>query len=212
MNKVLLIFALAIGLIASSCGEKYEDLKNAAEAIKNAPQAAEDMTKSMDIAEKKRNERRAKGDTLAMHFAELQKYLPESLPGLKSQEPNGQTTNVTGFSMSSVERDYTDDATGRRVKITLMDYNEAYALYAGVAYWAALGLSTETSDGFQKSFKSDIADVSGMEEFSKSNKSAKINYAIGYRFILTIEESEAKGIDFIKDAASKIDLRKLAGL
>ena len=212
--KNLFVFVIVISfLFLASCGEKYDEIKNAAEAIKNAPEAMEDMSKSIDNAEKRRNDRRAKGDTLALHFSELGKYLPESLPGLKSEEPNGQTTSLTGFSMSTMEREYVaEDASGRRVRITLMDYNESYEMFAGVAYWATLGLSTETSDGFQRSFKSDIADVAGFEEYSKNSKTAKLNYAIGYRFLLTIEEDEATGIDFIKDVAKKIDLKKLSGM
>ncbi len=212
MYKYISIFLLFSTIFFISCGEKYEELKNVAEVIKNAPEAVDDMTKSIDNADKKREERRKKGDTLALHFSELQKFLPESLSGFKSEEPSGQTTNITGFSMSQVERTYVDEANDRHIHITLMDYNEAYALFAGVAYWGALGLSQETSDGFQKSFKSDIVDVTGLEEYSKSGKSAKINYAIGYRFILTIEDNNATGTEFIKDIANKMDLKKLANL
>ena len=211
-NLFLYLVAVSVILIVS-CGEKYEELKNAAEVIKNAPEAAEEMSKSVDLAEKKREERRAKGDTLALHFSELQKYLPESLSGLKSEEPNGQTTNVTGFSMSTIERDYVaENGSNRSVKIVLMDYNESYAMFAGVTYWTALGMSTETNDGFTKSVKSDITDVAGFEEYSKSARTAKISYAVGYRFLLTIEENEATGTDYIKDIAKKIDLKKLASL
>ncbi|MBX3042648.1 MAG: hypothetical protein KIT33_00990 [Candidatus Kapabacteria bacterium] len=212
MKSLLVLLLTASIIILMSCGEKFDELKNVAEVIKNAPEAAEEMSKSIDMSEKRREERVRKGDTLALHFSELQKYLPESLDGFTSDEPNGQSTNITGFSMSTVERTYRNDETGRTIRINLMDYNESYAMFAGVAYWASLGLSTETSDGFQKTVKTDIDHVSGFEEFSKSRKNAKLSYAIGYRFMLTIEDNQADNIDYIKKIADKIDIKKLANM
>jgi hypothetical protein len=211
MKKLFSLIILTAAFFSFSCGEKFDEIKNAAEVIKNAPQAAEDLSKAVDLSEKKMEERKAKGDTLALHFTELQKYLPESISGFKAGEPEGQTTSAGEFSMSSIERTYeSEDNSGRNIKITLLDYNESYAMFAGVAYWATLGISTETNDGFQKSFKTDNNLIAGYEEYSKSSKSAKINYAIGYRFLLTIEEYQASGTDVIKDVAKKINLNKLA--
>lgn len=211
-NLFLLLIAISLlGMI--SCGEKYDELKNVAEVIKNAPAAAEKIGESVDLAEKKREERRKRGDTLALHFDVLMKYLPESLPGFVAGEPNGQRTNITGFSMSTAEREFTtDDGTGRRVRITLMDYNESYAMFGGVAYWANLGISTETSDGFQRSVKTNNDNIAGFEEFSKKNKFAKVSFAIGYRFLLNIEENEATSIDFIKGIADNMKLKELSNL
>ncbi len=213
MKNLIATLLVASFVLFISCGEKFDELKNAAEVIKNAPEAIEKMSESVDLGQKKLDERRAKGDTLALHFNVLTEYIPKSIPGFKAGEPNGQTTNAAGFSMSSVECDYTaEDGSGRKVKITLMDYNESYAMFSGVAYWMNLGLSTETSDGFQRSFKSDNKDIAGFEEYSKKSKNAKLTYAIGYRFLLNIEENEATSIDYIKSVAQKIDMNKLSKL
>lgn len=210
LNLVLVALAL-LGFI--SCGEKYDELKNAAEVIKNAPQATEEMSKSVDLAEKKRNERRAKGDTLAIHFSELQKFLPTEVNGAKAEEPKGQTTSMSGFSMSTAERTYTYlDNSSHYLKISLLDYNESYAMYAGVTYWASLGLSNETADGFTKTFKTDNSEIAGIEEYSKGSKTAKISYAIGYRFLMTIEEFGASNTDNVKNVAKTIDIKKLSAL
>lgn len=211
MKRFFVLFFVAISISLISCGEKFDELKNAAEVIKNAPDAIEEMGEQVNLAEKRREERVAKGDTLALHFSELQKYLPESLPGLNAQEPNGQSTNITGFSMSTVEREYTaDDESGRRVRISLVDYNESYEMFTGVAYWASLNLSTETSDGFSRTIQTSNKGISGFEEYSKSSQSAKIYYALGYRFLLMVEENGAKDFDFVKDVIKKIDMEKLA--
>lgn len=211
MKNLLTLIFVASFLLIVSCGEKFEEIKNAAEVIKNAPEAVENFNESVDLAQKKLDERRAKGDTLALHFNVLTEYLPKSLPGFKAEKPNGQTTNITGFSMSSVEGVFNaENGSGRRVNITLMDYNESYAMFSGVAYWMNMGLSTETSDGFQRSVKTSNPDIAGFEEYSQNSKNAKIIYAIGYRFLLTIEENEATGIDFVKSVAEKIDMNKLS--
>lgn len=204
---------ILLAVFTISCGEKFEEIKNVAQAVKNAPEAAENISKSMEKAEKRVAERRAKGDTLAMHFTELQKFLPNSISGFKAEEPEGQTTNVTGFSMTTAERNFTaEDGSGRNIKVALIDYNEAYAMFAGVAYWASLGLSTENSDGYQRTIKQDNEFVAGFEEYSKSGKNAKLSYAIGERFILTIEESNASSGDFVKQVAKLIDIKKLSAL
>lgn len=206
------ILLLAVLLLAS-CGEKADELRNAAEVIRNAPEAMEEMGKSIDESEKRLKERKAKGDTTALHFNELAKFLPESIPGYSGGEPKGQSTNLTGFSMSTVEQEFVSESNQNKlIKIVLMDYNEAYAMYAGVAYWATLGLSSETSDGFQKSFKYKYDNVAAMEEYSKSSKSAKVYFAIGYRFILSLEENDADGTDNLKNIAEKIAIEELSKL
>jgi hypothetical protein len=213
--KYFVLAIMTLGLILSSCGEKAKEMKEVAEAIQKAPEAAKKMEQANNEGTKRYEERRAKGDTLAMHFNELMKFLPQNVDGYKAEDPSGSTTNSMGFSLSQVERRFTKpgaDGSESYIHITLVDYNAGYAFYSGLTYWAAMDISTETTEGFQKTFKPGIEYSVGFEEFTKSSKTAKVTYSLGYRFLLTMDANNQGNTDLLKDIAKRMDLKKLASL
>ena len=213
--KYVVLAILTYGIIFTSCGEKTKELKQVAEAVQKAPDVAQKMEQANNESAKRLEQRKAKGDTLAMHFNELMKYLPQNVDGYKAEEPTGSTTNSMGFSLSQVERKFTksgSDGNGSYINITIMDYNQGYAFYSGLTYWAAMEMSNENTEGFQKTFKPGFEYSAGFEEYSKSNKTAKVTYGLGYRFLLTMEANNQSNTDFLKGIAMKMDLKKLSSL
>ncbi|HEY8402419.1 MAG TPA: hypothetical protein VIK89_14220 [Cytophagaceae bacterium] len=208
MKKQSYLLLTALSFLIISCGEKAREVKNAYELISNAPAMAENLEKSISAAEKKREERRAKGDTLAMPYQELQKYLP-SISGYEIDgEAKGSTTNMPGMSFSSIEQIYRKD--DNRVKVSLIDYNAAYTMYtAATAIWST-GMSFE--DNSQKANSVTIDGLSGWEVFKKNEKSAELILGVGDRFLLTITADGQENTDFVKSIAKDMELESLAKL
>jgi hypothetical protein len=215
MKKYFVLAVISLGILLSACGGKVQEMKEVAEAIQKAPEAAQKMEQANNEGQKRYEQRRAKGDTLAIHFNELMKYLPQNVDGYKAEEPTGSTTNSMGFSLSQVERKFTKPGTDGNesyIHLTIVDYNAGYAFYAGLTYWAAMDIQQETTEGYQKTFKPGIEYSVAYEEYTKSNKTAKVTYSLGYRFLLTMEANNQSNTDLLKDIAKRMDLKKLASL
>ena len=217
MKKIFIILSASIfsfGL--ASCGggkgekteeEKIDKPSNPFEALANM---GNEMKKGNDASQEKIKERRAKGDTVAMPYADLMKYLPESIDGYKREEPDGATINMPGASYSSAEVVFKND-NGDRVKVQLLDYNAAYQMYSSITALWAMGMSVDTPEKKANGIKFE-GDIGGWEEFGKKNKKAQITLGIGYRFWLQIEADNQEDTEFIKSIAKKMDLPKLSSL
>jgi len=214
MKKILiLVFPFAIAIGFSSCmGGKPKDepipTTNPLEALSNMEK---NVVSGNDAAQAKMKARKAKGDTLAMPYADLEKYLPASVDGYKiDEQPTGTSMNMTGMSYSSAEENFKNDK-GDHVKITLIDYNAAYGMYSGVTAMWASGLSIDSPDEKAGGVKFD-GDVAGWEDYHKKTKEADVTLGIGYRFYLTIEADNQDNTDFAKSVAKSIDMSKLSSL
>ncbi len=213
--KKYIVLIVTIGLFVASCGEKFDELKQAAEVIQKAPEIADNIQQDAARAEKRLEERRAKGDTLALHFSELMKYLPTSIEGYTAEEPTGSTTNTGEYSVTNVYAGfYKENAVGERssIRVQIYDYNQGYAGFAFVTMWASMGMSVESTDGWQKTFDTGIEDVFAYEDYRHDGQRTELFYAIGYRFYMTIAVDNVEGTDFARSIAKKVDIKKLASL
>ncbi len=212
--KKLIYQSIVIAFVLSgiSCGGnsnemKEEKPKNTVEAI---TQIGEQMKKGSSDANTKMKERKAKGDTLAMNYKELQKYLPLSIDGYKTGEPNGTSINMQGMSYSSAEATFKKD-NGDHIKVTIIDYNAAYGIYtAATAMWA-IGMNVETPEEKVSGIKMDN-EIGGWETFKKKRKDATVTLGVGYRFWVNIEANNQESTDFIKSVAKSMRLDDLAKL
>ena len=145
------------------------------------------MQKANEANQARREERRKRGDTLAMPYQDLQKYLPESISGYTSQEPTGSSMNMTGMSYSTAARRYTKTgANGEEsVEVTIMDYNASADLYAGLTSIWGTNFSMEDQNGYSRSFDAGVKDVAGWEHYDKQGKNSEVTNAVGGRFILS---------------------------
>jgi len=214
MKKLIYItlpFALMFSL--PSCGGKSEEVteeqvekpSNPLEALENL---AEDAKEGQDAADKKIAERKATGDTLAMHYEELIKYLPGEIAYYNRGEPNGTSMNQPGVSFSSADVRYTNDQ-DEEIHITIIDYNQAYGMYtAATALWA-MGMSVDTPEEKTQGVKFE-GEISGWEEFNKKTGRTVLTLGVGYRFWVRIEADGQKDTENVKAIAKKIDLKKLS--
>ena len=211
--------ALVIGLalVFSGCGgcDKLNEIQQAAENIQELGKAAEHAEEATNLAQQRREERRKRGDTLAMPYQDLQKYLPADIGGYTANEPKGTTMNMTGMSYSSASREYSkaNEATGESSSITveLLDYNSAADLYTGFTMLWGANFSMEDETKFTRTFDTGISDVVGWEEYMKQEKDATVTYAIGGRFILSVKANgNQSGTDFAKSVAKSMQLSELA--
>lgn len=204
-----------IALSLTACGSKTEEPKevetpkpdNPIEALNNM---ANETQNAQQEAEKKLAERRAKGDTLAMPYAELMKYLPQSLDGYKRGEPDGASMNMPGTSYSSADVTFTNDK-GEDVKVTIIDYNQAYALYTGATAMWAMGMSIDTPDEKAQGVKFEN-NIAGWEQFRKKSGDATVTLGVGYRFWVQVEADNQKDTEWVKSVAKMVDLNKLASM
>lgn len=219
MKKFIFLVSISTGvaLLVSCAGESSQEKAEEKEKkeLKNNPFAAlaemgKQMKEGAEASQAKIQERKSRGDTLAINYKELQKYLPSSIEGYKAGSPGGGTLNMTGLSYSSAEIEFTKD-NGENVRITLLDYNAAYNLYSMATSAWAMGMSIETDEEKANGMKlSD--DITGWETLDKKGKKASVVLGIGYRFLLTVEASSQNNTDFVKSVASSMkldDLKKM---
>lgn len=209
-RTVHLILFGAMAMAVASCNF-VSKAKEAADGVKTAAQAAENISKSSEAISKKVEERRAKGDTLAMPYKELAAFMPSGVSGYEpAHDPAGQTMNMQGFSYSSYEQEYKKGEEST-VKIQLIDYNAAAALLSMSTMALATGIEMENESQITKSWNPGIDDVKGYEEYGKQSKDAKVILSVADRFFVQVSATNQPGTDFVKEVAKSIKLSELAG-
>jgi hypothetical protein len=203
MKSINLLIISILAFISFRCGNSQEAqaLRNLTEVAKNIEKVGEEMEKSQAKAE----ERKKRGDTLAMNYKDLQKYLPKSVKGYELDgEMSGQTTNMQGMSVSVAKAKYKkgDDF----LNIELTDYNAAYTLMAGLTM--AWGMSMENDDEIAKGCT--IKGHKGFETFKKKDKDANVVLGISDRFYVSANANNQSSTDLIKSALESIDIDALA--
>ncbi|MCY7352726.1 MAG: hypothetical protein LH606_19050 [Cytophagaceae bacterium] len=194
---------LAVALL-TSC----EGIQKAKEAA-NAVSVAKNYAMNLGEGQKKMEERRAKGDTLALPYADLQKYLPASVGGYeKDGEPEGQTMNMPGASYSVAAQNYKKGE--QTLKISITDYNGAQALYGMATAMMSSGFSSENAD--EKIGGIDLGVGKGWEDIKKKDKTASVVVGLSDRFFVQAEASNQENADFVKDVVKSMELSKLASL
>jgi hypothetical protein len=210
MKYFFLVFVA--GVLATGCGEKAKEMGQAMDNIKNIAENAEKIQSQQSDVQKLRDERRAKGDTLAIAYKDLQAYLPASVDGYTAMEPTGESVNMMGMSYSTCGRRFTKQgANGEEsVDITLMDYNSQAALYDGVVLIWGAGITIDNDSETMKSLKTDLPYSAAMEHYWKKEKRSEVIYALGGRFLLTIKADNQNSVDQAKNIANAMKLSELA--
>ena len=184
--------AVVAGVMLLGCSQKADDAKNALSAIKAAAEVASNAGAAQNEAEKFYNERKAKGDTLAMPYADLQKFLPSAPDGYKAaEEPGGSSQSMGGFSMSQAEQTFNApagaDGNTPNIKVTIVDLGGTQAAYGMMALPMMMDLSQEDAHHRMKTHKMDAAYSWASEEYDKDSKDAKTSIVTRYRYMVTVE-------------------------
>ncbi len=207
--RLLLAFIFVAGLVLSSCGGKLDEAKQAMDNLESMAKSGDKMQEVQNAAEKRRAERRERGDTLAMPYAELQKLLPADISGYMAKEPEGSNSDMIGFSMGQATRRY-EKPDGSYVTVSLTDWNASEAGWTGATALYSMKYRSDNSSENAGTFQTDDPLVNGSDRFGKQDKNANVTYALGARFLLVVEANNQSDVNFVKNVAEKLDLKKLA--
>ncbi|MCX6154246.1 MAG: hypothetical protein NT007_08805 [Candidatus Kapabacteria bacterium] len=207
MKKFITLFVVVAMFAFAACGEKVKEMKDAADNLQKIAEAGKNIGEKEKVAEAKLAERKKRGDTVAMPFKDLQKFLPTSIAGYTAQEPRGESVTMPEASISHSEIDF--DNNGTNLKIELWDYNHAEQALNALTFWSA-GISVENQDGFQRTMKTGMDNVFAYETFEKASKRASIFYAISYRFLLQVSAENQDNTEFVKKVANMINIKDLS--
>lgn len=221
MNKSFKTSMAALALIAvlTACGgskpENQEMEEGEEVGLTNMLDKAEDMIKaaeqSQKDADKKLQERIKRGDTLAIPYSELGKFLPDEIDGYKAEEEaKGETTSMPGMSVSVVRKRLTKGQD--YVNIELSDYNggaNAVSQGALTMFSMAAEISMENNDIKQTGFKQG-EDIKGSLIYQKNRQVAELSAVIGGRFLVKMEANNQKDTEKLKEYFQKISFNELA--
>jgi hypothetical protein len=210
ISKLTLSAALAFGLISCGGGKKDDSttVTNATAVV--AAATAENAAKTgMDDANAKMKARRAKGDTLAMPYTDLQKYLPASIDGYTAETPTGASMNMMNMSYSTAMVHFKKD--NDWVKVTIVDYNQAINLYNSATAMWSMGLTVDSPEEKANGIKPDNT-IGGWQVYKKKTKDATVTLGVGYRFWVQVEANDQADADKVLSIAKSVDLSKLANL
>lgn len=205
---VLLLLAEVLGLAAC---EQMQQARNTYNAVASTARAAKNAGAAMQAAAQKRTDRAQRGDTLSLNYRELQRYLPTEVNGYAAVgRPKGESVNLSGMSYSTCEQDY--EKNGQRLKIQLVDYNGANALYAGATAMMSAGFSQENDEQLMRGCDLGVSGVKGWETLEKKEGKACVALGVGDRFFVAVESDRQRDTEFVKQVARNLDLQALAKL
>jgi outer membrane murein-binding lipoprotein Lpp len=213
-KSILAGIALSAILFSGCGGNKKSDTDtiskndNVFTALDKLKNNSEKMQADMDESTKVQEERKKRGDTLAMNYKDLQKFLPESIDGYeKDGEPGGESVNMGGMSFSNAKQRFKkgeDDIT-----VTITDYNQNYGAYQGLFALAGM-YSVESDDQKTMKFSTGIARTIGIEDYKKKSKDATITIGAGYRFWIEARGNNQADAGFLKKVVAGMKLKELA--
>ena len=170
----------------------------------------EKLAEGMKESASKIEARRAKGDTVSMPYADLQKMLPSNISGYnKDGEPKGETTNMTGMSYSTASQVYKSG--DGEITVNIMDYNASYAAFGAATAMFATGFSVDNDQEHLGSIDLGISGVKAWEDVKKKEKNCTIMAGVNDRFLVTAEGINVDA-DAVKNAIKEVNFSKLAGM
>ncbi len=144
-----------------------------------------------------------------VNFAKLIPFLPEPPDGWTAEKPEGSTSEMPDFKITTAGRSYTkgegDDAPTGSINITDATGNQQY-IDATTAGW---NVTSETTAGYDKSVT--IDGNLGFEHFEKDTKTGTLWVVVGQRFFVQIELTNQDPAE-LQVWMKRIDLKKLAAV
>ena len=140
-------------------------------------------------------------------YTKLLPLLPEAPAGWTADKPNGSTTDVGGFKLTNVHRDYRKGE-GDNVPTTAISILDSAANPDYVeATTAAWKFSTTSTEGYSKSVNLDSHD--GFETFENEGKHGTLWLMVAKRYFVQIE-TQGQDPAALQEWAKRVDIKKLA--
>jgi hypothetical protein len=142
-------------------------------------------------------------------YAKLLPILPDPPPGWSADKPEGSTTDVGGFRITNVHRDYRKGA-GDKVPTAAISILDSAANPDYVAATtAAWNFKSETVEGYSKSIT--IEGNPGFEAYEIEGKHSTLWLMIAKRYFLQIELQNQDPKE-LQEWIKRVDLKKLAAI
>ena len=142
-------------------------------------------------------------------FSKLLPLLPEAPAGWTADKPEGSTSDIGGFKLTNVHRDYRKgegkDAPSAAISILDSVSNPDYV----IATTAAWSLNSETTEGYSKSVT--IDGNPGFEAYEKEQKHATLWVMAAKRYFVQIELTNVEPKE-LQEWIKRVDLKKLAAI
>ncbi|HRE50067.1 MAG TPA: hypothetical protein PK339_01505 [Flavitalea sp.] len=207
MKNFFIPFCCLLVIVFYSCKSKSDE-PGALESLGKLKELSENIVKEAEKSTSRWEERKAKGDTVAMPYKELQAYLPEISGYTTEQGPKGSQTNTPGLgSWSQGEQEYVNG--DKRAEVSIMDYNAAHQAFAGLTAMYGLGMSMEDDEKRQGPVDLGIKNVAAYEIVYKKEKRSELTLVAGDRFIISLK-SEGEDESFLRSIAKSMKLDELA--
>ena len=207
MKKVLL-FAFACFLFSASCKHKEKKVGEI-NSLSDLKDYAENIVEETKKAQSKSEERRKRGDTLAIGYKELQSYLPQ-ISGYSSEKgPKGSQTTTPGMGgWSQAEQTFNNG--DKRVEVSIMDYNAAHETFLGLTSLFGLGMTYEDDNKKQGAVDMGIDDVKAYETIYKQDKRSELVLVVGDRFVINLKSNGENDEGFLRSIARNMNLEEFA--
>jgi hypothetical protein len=142
-------------------------------------------------------------------FSKLIPLLPEAPAGWTAEKAEGSTSDVGGFKLTNVHRDYKkgegDNVPTASISILDSAANPDYA----TATTAAWKINSETTDGYTKSVT--IDGNPGFESYQKDQKNAALWVMVAKRYFVEVELQDQDPKE-LQEWIKRVDLKKLAAI
>jgi len=202
------IAVLAAVLFLAGC-EQAKEAKNAYTVVTHAAEASKGMSEALQNAQTRQADRAKHGDTLALPYKELEKYLPETVPGFATADaPAGQTMQMPGMHYSQASRAY-HQGDKQDLTVTIVDYNGAGALFSAASGIMALGMEMEDDNQRMNSADMGQKGLKALETYGKKDRKATVVVAVNDRFIATVEATDQPDTEAVKAVAKSLNYDEL---
>lgn len=142
-------------------------------------------------------------------FSKLIPLMPEAPSGWTADKPEGSTSDVGGFKLTNVHRDYRkgEGTNAPSAAISILDSvsNPDYV----IATTAAWNLNSESSEGYSKSVTLD--GNPGFEAYEKDQKHGTLWVMVAKRYFVQIELQNQDPKE-LQEWVKRVDLKKLAAI
>ncbi|HSC39120.1 MAG TPA: hypothetical protein VLD19_14660 [Chitinophagaceae bacterium] len=207
--KSLLFIVAGTAMLVIACNGKSSKKDNPIESPGDLKDYADKVNQETKASTGKWEERKAKGDTLAMPYADLQAFLPDISGYDKDGGPKGSQMNMPGMgSWSQAVQEYKNG--DKQIKVEIMDYNAAFQAFTAATAIFKMGYSMEDDSKKQGSLDLGIKDVSAYQTIYKTDPRAELTLIAGDRFFIQVESRGSNDPQLLSSVAKSIKLSELA--
>lgn len=216
MKKFIIVLFLPILITIVSCkGDKNKEKEETTTKEEKTDNTNTENTTNNNQPDANKNsryeQRKAKGDTLAMAYKSLQVYLPDVNGYTKNGGPKGSQFNAPGMgSWSEASQEYSNG--DKSLSIKIIDYNSAFQALQSVTMVYGMGWSAEDDTKKQGPADLGVKDVAGYETVYKTEKRQELTVVIADRFFITLEGHGEDDAAFLHNVARMMKLGEMAAL